>query len=329
MESKINLEHLLIDIHFKGKVIDEKFGNSGKVYIVENEPHTIPEKYAIKTIKNVTEENFNHFHQEMSKWFHSKNSYLVTPHYAKYINGVPHICMPFLDGDLKNFMLNNSINEITALVFSLQITKGLLNLKKYKIHHHQDLNPPNILILDLSKKLHDFDRHIPNETFKYWLKVSDLGNANLKFEFGEGGRQGGKHPYKSPEQYRKYKYTDFEPDIFALGVMLYMFMTNEHPSGNLASKVLEDYEKIGDGSYWKDWACSDKNYTKIKNTALKKLLESMTSENPGERPSLVFIYKTLINQLTILSSCSADYLLFLFDYFDNYDLQTERKIKTF
>lgn len=320
MKNDFNIQHHLIEAYFKGKVIAEKEGNSGKVYILENPPGTIPKKIAVKTVKDISQDRYAFFLDEIKKWYTSNNSYLVTPFQTKYVNEIIHISMPFFDDDLKSFLLKNTVDEVASLIISLQIVKGLQNLKKYGIHHHQDLNPPNILIEDVSKKIPNYNEDIPHKALNYLVRISDLGNANLMQELGESGRViGGKHPYKAPEQYRKAFYSAYEPDIFALGVMICMFFTNQHPIGVDASKVLSDYSLVGDGNYWKNWAFSDKMLKIIRDPELRILLELMLNADPSVRPDLETIYGKLHFFLSERDIKSANYLIFLFNYFDELD----------
>src|SRR5688572_27841129 len=128
-----SIKKLLLEMSFKGKIIEERQGASGIVYIVDRGENNFPRKIAYKTFQEkfkLDEEKKLHFQEECIKWFRLNNQYIVTPFYAEIIDGQPFICMPFCTTDLKTAMLKHKFTREEALVIINPLVKGLLSIEK-------------------------------------------------------------------------------------------------------------------------------------------------------------------------------------------------------
>lgn len=294
------------------KIVEEKKGASGVIYIVDNGENTFPRKITFKSVRvdKLSKEKKSHFIEECELWFKIYNNYLVKPFYSKIIDDLPFICMPYYELDLKSFMLSKNLTEVEALVLSVQLSKALWEMQKSGVDYHQDFNPPNVLIEDLSKSFSDCST---SNCINYAVKISDFGIANLIKKIGptEGGN-GGKFPFKAPEQYNPKGYASYNPDIFALGVIIYMLFTNKHPNGLSKVKALN---KNTSSSEFKKWVFNAK--IDLENGIIEQLINQTLDENPSNRPSAEELYKVLMEELKKLNQNTSENLKLRFDYFDN------------
>lgn len=295
------------------KIVDEKNGASGIIYIVDNGENTYPRKIAFKSVRvdKLTSDKKEHFLEECNLWFKISNNYLVKPFYSKIIDDLPFICMPYYKLDLKTFMLDKEFTEIEALVITIQLSKALWEMQKEGVDFHQDFNPPNVLIDDLSQSLPDYSTY---NCINYSLKISDFGIANLIKKIGPTkGGGGGKFPFKAPEQYCPKKYDSYNPDIFALGVMVYMLFTNKHPNNLSKEKALN---KNTSSSKFSKWACNTKAIT-LNNKTIEQLINQALQLNPSDRPTAESFYNILMGELEKLDKKTYDNLKLRLDYFDH------------
>jgi serine/threonine protein kinase len=306
----------LLELHFKGKIIDEKSGNSGSVYIVDKGENNIPRYIAFKSIKfkyALDKEKQKQFVDECQTWFKIKNRYVITPFYPVVLDGQPYIAMPFCSSDLKSFIINQEIDYPGALSISIQIIKALMVLKTKGIEHHQDLNPPNILLIDIQSKTQAYTKD-PQLNFE--VRISDFGIANLINKLGPTlGGGGGKFPFKAPEQYDSKKYSSYNPDIFSLGVIIYMLLTGTHPNGMSKTEALN---KNTSGNKFKTWAFSNPKID-FHNAAIKKVLNDCFKEDPSERPRLSKIYEIIFEELKKSDKNLYEHILLKFQYYDAFD----------
>lgn len=308
VDCKARLQNII-----NGKIVEERQGASGVVYIVDNGENTNPKKIAYKSIRvdKLDKVKKTHFLDECNLWLKISNNYLVKPFYSEIINDLPFICMPHYELDLKAFMLEKKFTEIEALVISIQLSKALLEMQKEGIEHHQDFNPPNVLIDDLSQS---FPNYSTQNCINYSIKISDFGIANLIKKIGPtNGGGGGKYPFKAPEQYYPKKYDSYKPDIFALGVMIYMLFTNKHPNGLSKEKALN---KNTSSSKFSKWAFNVKAII-LKNKIIEKLVNQALQLNPSDRPTAESFYNILMIELEKLDKSTYNNLRVRLNYFDH------------
>ena len=284
------------------KVINVMGGNSGAVYILDQGENTTPRKLAYKSVKingKLTKEEMtekkSHFLDECELWLQIHSQYIATAFYPKIIGDNLFIVMPFYDCSLHSLLVEvaegkKKISYLDGLVIVSKITKALIELKRSGIKYHQDFNPPNILIELLDKKYREFPT---NNYLNCHIVIADFGMADLRERIGQTyGGGGGKFPYKAPEQYFPKKYKTYDPDIFALGVMIYMIFSGKHPNGSTNKKAL-----TSPGSF-KSWSLSeDKSIVSLENTDLQNYINEMLKNDPADRPVLDDFYAFILGEL--------------------------------
>jgi serine/threonine-protein kinase len=150
---------------------------------------------------------------------------------VKEENGLHYLAMEYVDGGsvetwlrkLGKFSLGDALHIVLRTADALQHAheEGLV---------HRDIKPDNILL-----------------TSKGVLKVADLGLAKRTDDDKSMTRTGtgaGTPVYMAPEQARDAKHVDARCDIYALGCMLYVFLTGEPPfRGETLVELTEAKEK--------------------------------------------------------------------------------------
>ena len=316
----------LLELHIRGKIIDEKNGTSGVVYIVDNGENVHPRKIAYKSFQerfHLNEEKSKQFLEECIRWFKLRNSYLVTPFYAKVISGQPFICMACCTTDLKAVMLKHRFIREEALIIIVQLIKSLLSIERKGFSQHQDLNPPNIMLIDLCEK---FPGYPKKNMLNFQVKVSDFGMVDLYNILGPSkGAIGGKFAFKAPEQYtweerknsqtKTTRYSGFKPDTFALGVIIYMLLTGKHPNGMPVNRALN---KNTSGSIFKAWAFANPAIT-MEDDIFESIINDCLREEPAQRPSLDSIFAVCLSELEKIDRNAYDNILLRFDQGDKFN----------
>ncbi|HMF16660.1 MAG TPA: serine/threonine-protein kinase [Gemmataceae bacterium] len=146
-------------------------------------------------------------------------------------SGHHYLTMEFVEGGsvqdwlkkLGKFSLGDALHLTLACAHALQHAHEL-NLI------HRDIKPDNILL-----------------TKKGVVKVADLGLAKATDDdlgLTKTGTGAGTPIYMAPEQARDSKHVDGRTDIYAMGVMLYVFLTGEIPfKGETLVEMIESKEK--------------------------------------------------------------------------------------
>jgi serine/threonine protein kinase/formylglycine-generating enzyme required for sulfatase activity len=128
-------------------------------------------------------------------------------------NGDPYVVSQFISGSDLGELLSGrqfSLDETVALV--AQVADALHHAHRNHVVH-RDIKPSNILLDD------EFVPHI-----------TDFGLALADDDYGNPRSQGGTPAYMSPEQVRLEGHlVDGRSDIFSLGVVFYVMLTNTHP----------------------------------------------------------------------------------------------------
>jgi serine/threonine protein kinase len=145
--------------------------------------------------------------------------------------GVPYIVMEFVDGGsvegwlkkLGRFSVGDAMHIVLKTAYALQHAheKSLI---------HRDIKPDNLLL-----------------TKSGIVKVADLGLAkdtDDDVSLTKSGAGAGTPIYMAPEQAYNVKHCDSRVDIYALGVMLYVFLTGHPPfQGATAIELIMAKEK--------------------------------------------------------------------------------------
>lgn len=309
----MEISNSILNSVFRGNILKEFSGNSGKVYLVENEA-AVPKYIAYKRCKELNDDSIELFKEEVLKWNCINSRYIIPIYYIHLIYGEYYACMRACDGSLEN-LLKKDISEIAAFNFSLQIIKGLIDMKKSSIEYHQDFNPQNILFEDLSRKFRGFPPENIDSSHQYRMMISDFAMSNYYLKNQIDGKSGGKFPFKAPEQYKNTNIDGFEPDKFALGVLLCLLFSGKHPCGYLAHQVLKKNPKKLKTS-WETWSNEGERNIAVSNSTIKGLIENLLSSSPKGRPSYEECFKVISLQYQAGYPSEYDTSLFYIDYFD-------------
>ncbi len=309
----------LLASKINGEIIAEKKGASGVVYIVCHGENTYPRRVAYKTFQDefhLDEEKKKQFIAECERWFLVKTPYLVTPFYPEILGGQPFICMPYCTTDLKTKMETHEFSRIEALVVITQLVKAMISLEDKNMGQHQDLNPPNIMLLDLCERFPDYPT---NSMMNYEVKISDFGMLSLYDILGPSiGAIGGKFPFKAPEQYSKSQWLEitgnpkprngFNPDKFALGVIIYMLLTGTHPNGINNKKTLN--RNTSGSAFW-NWALSEPKIS-LPDDPFESIINECLNTSPNLRPELNNILKVCLKELESIDENVYDNIVLRF-----------------
>lgn len=312
----------VLNLAFQGKIINEFSGNSGKVYLVENNA-AVPKYIAYKSCKELSENSLDVFKEEVLKWNSINSRYTVPIYYVHLICGEYYACMRACDGSLEDF-LKEKISEVAAFNYSLQIIKGLMDLNSSSIKHHQDFNPQNILFEDLSRKFVGFPPDHIDSSHRYRMMLSDFAMSNYYLKDNVAGKSGGKFPFKAPEQYKESEITDFYPDRFSLGVLLCLLFSNKHPCGYSAAQVLKKNPKKLKTS-WETWAKEGQRTIDISNSKLKDLILRLLSVEPLCRPSYEECLGCIKELYKDKYTNDFETSMFYIDYFDKQHMDWPRE----
>jgi serine/threonine protein kinase len=238
-------------------------------------------------------------------------------YYAKF----PAIVMRYYEQNLREYMLNKGVLEVDeALFIAIQVVKGLLYLREGGFLAHQDLKPENIFVKDISKEF--FVDNIPPIACIRAI-VADFGLADAMIE---AGIPSGTNPYKAPEQFlgrvespfkeELIKAGLFNPDVFALGVILTEMLTGKHPCG-LSSREVIKPEVARASDFWENWSIRGDRIVDVKNVELRNLILRMLEHNPKKRPSLDETYVELTRILKNVNAQLYNILETQLSFYDN------------
>ncbi|EXX60887.1 kinase-like protein [Rhizophagus irregularis] len=162
-------------------------------------------------------------------------------------------------GDVLEYILNNgSLDEVAAAKIILQVLCGVDYMHQRNIVH-RDLKPDNLLLFD-----------------KGLVKICDFGHCGVLTNDKEKlkGVGVGTPVYRSPELVLGLPHNE-KTDIWSIGVLTYMFLTNESPfedddEFNITNRILKaDYTLLDDGV----------------SVEAKHFIYSCMQVNPMNRPS--------------------------------------------
>ncbi len=192
-------------------------GGMGEVYLATQV--SLDRKVALKTLSKelAKKQNFvQRFIREARSMAKIHHPNVVQVYAADSFKGVHFAAIEFIDGksmqDWMDELGKLSIGD--ALYVVLQCADALRHAHELNMIH-RDIKPDNILV-----------------TRKGEVKVADFGLAKALDEdvsMTQSGTGLGTPLYMSPEQARNAKHVDHRTDIYALGCMLYHFVTGELP----------------------------------------------------------------------------------------------------
>ena len=310
------LKGYLEDFVFRGKIVDTKRGRGGLIFIVQQAGSN--SKVAFKTVQEFEEQkldNIERFNREAKNWFSiSSHPMVITPFYIEKVNGFPLICMPYCEGDLRE-LIDSRPSLAGTLILSIQIIKALLAAKARGMKYHQDIKPENILYQDLTNKFKGIVEPDDDDACKYMVRLADFGVVNA----WDDGHAGGTNCYKAPEQYDGTTAEGFEPDIFAVGVIMAELYQGYHPATTDPETGVQKWR----GSKLKKWAEKGLHHFSPSqcDSALEllQLIKEMLHNQPSERPCLENCYSRLMTILGRLSPRAIQRLELTFEYYDYID----------
>ncbi len=183
-------------------------GSFSKVYIGVDENDN---KYAIKKIYKKNDIKYLNLVEKEIEIMEKLNHKNIVKLYDKiYTDKHIFLIMELCDGDLNNYIKNNTLSENVIK----EIMKQLIEVLKYIMDNnivHRDLKPHNILI-----------------NKDYTLKLADFGFAKEFKETLLTDTVCGSPLYMAPEILNHHKY-NIKSDLWSVGVILYEMVMKEHP----------------------------------------------------------------------------------------------------
>ncbi|MBQ4858834.1 protein kinase [Pseudoalteromonas sp. MMG007] len=310
-------KEFMLSTRLKGNTecIAKTSGMAGDIYIFDQGEAVVASRYICvkvpKLKKGVSkEETASRFVQELKNqldYYH--NSFVNWAYHFDEVMGVPIALFRYWGSDLNKLMKTGTSSEVEKLSLIYYVCLGLNHCYANGLVCHQDLKPGNIFIRDLKLNLREPENL---DVYKFAM-VADFGLANA---FRNYGNYDGTRPYVAPEQWSHEELSE-KTDIFALGVILYEFLTNGfHPVG---IKLADFWPAPKEGNT-KKWVRSDEWKKWIKNgcciidqeqnldSKYKDFIQTMLSISPEERPSLDEIKAFLLQQIEVLSNRDYDRL---------------------
>ncbi len=220
------------------EVADIRWGGMGVVYLCYD--HEQREAVALKTFQSRFLENeraVQRFFNETLTWIRlEKHQNIVQAKLVINIHNKPHIVLEHVSGpeglgsDLRSWIDNQRIDSHQAILFALQIARGM----QHAVHKipglvHRDLKPANILVThDAIAKISDFG-------LVRTLDTSDISSSegeddnddNMDDRLTRIGAVVGTPPYMSPEQIQSQD-VDMRSDIYSFACILYEMLTGRN-----------------------------------------------------------------------------------------------------
>lgn len=215
------------------KLIDE--GGMGQVYLGERVDGEFEQKVAIKFLnqRSVSKDIRLRFSQEKKILGNLKH-----PNIALLLdggvldNGSPYLIMEYIDGTpIDEYCNENKLNVNERLILFKEVLKAI-DFAHSNLVVHRDLKPSNILI---------------NKNGR--VKILDFGIAKLMqddstvdIKLTKQGQRLWTPQFAAPEQILE-KPPLIQTDIYALGTLLHLLLTNDTPF-DLSDKSLHEVEKV-------------------------------------------------------------------------------------
>lgn len=190
---------------------------------------------AIKLLNHdriLDEQSLSRFRAEGEKLATLRHPHIVTIYDANYLNGRPYIVTELLEGhDLDTYISRYKSFSLTDILdIALQLSDALVATHAKNIVH-RDVKLSNIMVTRKDNKIH--------------ITLMDYGIARNDHTYTEEGHFIGTHAYASPEQLCCER-VDHRSDIYSLGVVLYVLISNMLPSNSLFQIKNAIPVKLGD-----------------------------------------------------------------------------------
>ncbi|CAL2033075.1 unnamed protein product [Caenorhabditis brenneri] len=188
-------------------------GKYSKVYkAVDRNNNRVVAVKAIDILELTSDVKNKFLPREISCWRKLKNPFLVGLHAQYEAQNMIFLTMEYgSQGDLLRYVQENGgINERRAGQFMSQLMRGLQYMHSKQIAH-RDIKLENIILFDNCVKLSDFGF------------VRQVENQALSLTFC------GSKSYSAPELLRGIEYNPFLSDVWSLGVVGFVMVTNRMP----------------------------------------------------------------------------------------------------
>lgn len=230
-------------------VVDVMKGGMGGCIRIKAETGT---EYALKIIlpdKFESEESCHRYLGELKKWrtFSMCDGILETYEITKY-QEIPCVISPWMkQGDLRSLMM---IKERTVFFNTMHRIVGSLKWVYDKYNTiHRDLKPNNILV-DSNYLPYVADWGLCKTLNESTVNNSGMSSDDISADYKTSeGFALGTWGFASPEQMDCDAKIDFRADIFALGVIMYIWETGSHPFQGIS--VQETIQNVYKGRYKK------------------------------------------------------------------------------
>jgi len=196
---------------------------SGATSVVYESYHPeLNRSVAIKLLNHdriLDEQSLARFRAEGEKLATLRHPHIVTIYDANYLNGRPYIVTELLEGhDLDSYISRfQAFSLQDILEIALQLSDALIATHAKNIVH-RDVKLSNIMVTRKDNKIH--------------ITLMDYGIARNDQTYTQEGHFIGTHAYASPEQLCCER-VDHRSDIYSMGVVLYVLISNMLPSNSL------------------------------------------------------------------------------------------------
>ena len=224
-----------------GSVMDDKYelvrllGEGGMGKVLEGRHRAIGRRVAVKFLLPESARNpdiVRRFENEARAAGRLEHENIASVFdFGRTAGGLPYLVMEYLVGEDCAHLLqrSGSLPVGHAVGLLLQVCRGLDVAHRNGIVH-RDLKPANLFV---TKRADRTDL----------VKILDFGIAKLRSADAVGstatGATMGTIPYMSPEQARGQKDIDHRSDVYALGVILYEFVSGRRPhEGDSALQIV-------------------------------------------------------------------------------------------
>lgn len=307
----------------KGKCISMSSGMCGDIYIFDQGENVTPRYVCAKIPKPLNscsqEEMVYRFVRELKNQLSFYNHIYV--HWAfdfKEVMGAPVALFRYWGNDLDKLISINEASDVQKLSILAYTCVGLMHCYDNGLVAHQDLKPANIFLRNVRKEFIG----LPNVDIYNIALIADFGLANASVDSRVFA---GSRPYMAPEQWEESELSS-STDVFALGVILYELMTGGYHPVGIKLREFWPQPKNGNGKKWtriepwKKWATKkDKVFNSSSipiDAEILSLIETMLSIEPGDRPSINEIKKSLLYFIRARSEESYVQIKYLIDYFN-------------
>ncbi len=310
----INLTYLAETL--EGEITEVKKGKHGFVLLLDYGIHRMPRYGAFKTARP---SDLPAFWGEVRAW-HRLRGYplFAAPTRITLHQGHPFVQMAQYQEPLRTYLERSvPLPKEEVLYFGALILRALLVLGQRGFQNHQDLTPGNILLgrAGLPSGF-AWNGEGLSECVNLRPLLSDFGLMD-RFRSAEGESVAyGSQPYMAPEQFNPSAFGSYNPDVFAVGVLLHEMATGVHPCGRKTSERSKSWNR----SRWQKWANEGSKTLHIdesdRGKVLSALIQDMLKPDPLDRLSVNEALKRTLDLLREENPAIYALVTYAFEYFD-------------